>query len=82
MGDPKIPETEMGPICFPGQLQKIQKMVQEARDSGARIVTGGDDRGLGGLFYAPTIVADVTNDAAVCQEEVFGPVLAHAQVLR
>ena len=43
----------MGPICFPGQLQKIQKMVQEARDSGARIVTGGDDRDLGGLFYAP-----------------------------
>jgi acyl-CoA reductase-like NAD-dependent aldehyde dehydrogenase len=76
MGDPKAPETEMGPICFPGQLEKIQKMVQEARDSGARIVTGGDDRDLGGLFYAPTIVADVTNDAMICQEEVFGPVLS------
>ena len=75
MGDPKLPATEMGPICFPGQLQKIQKMVQEARDSGARIVTGGDDRAMGGLFYAPTIVADVTNDAPVCQEEIFGPVL-------
>jgi len=76
MGDPKAPETEMGPICFPGQLQKVQKMVQEARDSGARIVTGGDDRDLGGLFYAPTIVADVGNDAMICQEEVFGPVLS------
>jgi len=76
MGDPKAPATEMGPICFPGQLQKIQKMVQEARDSGARIVTGGDDRELGGLFYAPTIVADVSNDALICQEEVFGPVLS------
>ncbi|HEX2743126.1 MAG TPA: aldehyde dehydrogenase [Streptosporangiaceae bacterium] len=76
MGDPRQPETEMGPICFPGQLQKIQKFVQEARDSGARIVTGGDDRDLGGLFFAPTIIADVTNDAAVCQEEIFGPVLS------
>jgi acyl-CoA reductase-like NAD-dependent aldehyde dehydrogenase len=76
MGDPQQPATEMGPICFPGQLQKIQKYVQQARDSGARIVTGGDDRGLGGLFFAPTIVADVGNDAAVCQEEIFGPVLS------
>jgi len=76
MGDPRQPETEMGPICFPGQLQKIQKFVQEARDSGARIVTGGDDRDMGGLFFAPTIIADVTNDAAVCQEEIFGPVLS------
>jgi acyl-CoA reductase-like NAD-dependent aldehyde dehydrogenase len=76
MGDPRQPETEMGPICFPGQLRKIQKFVQEARDSGARIVTGGDDRDLGGLFFAPTIIADVTNDAAVCQEEIFGPVLS------
>ena len=76
MGDPRQPETEMGPICFPGQLQKIQKFVAEARDSGARVVTGGDDRDLGGLFFAPTIIADVTNDAAVCQEEIFGPVLS------
>ena len=37
---------------------------------------GGDDRDLGGLFYAPTIVADVGNDAMICQEEVFGPVLS------
>jgi acyl-CoA reductase-like NAD-dependent aldehyde dehydrogenase len=76
MGDPRQPGTEMGPICFPGQLQKIQKFVQEARDSGARIVTGGDDRDLGGLFFAPTIIADVTNDSPVCQEEIFGPVLS------
>jgi (Z)-2-((N-methylformamido)methylene)-5-hydroxybutyrolactone dehydrogenase len=76
MGDPQHPETEMGPICFPGQLQKIQKFVRQARDSGARIVTGGDDRGLGGLFFAPTIIADVASDAPVCQEEIFGPVLS------
>lgn len=76
MGDPQAAETEMGPICFPGQLDKIRRFVDDARQSGARIVAGGDDRGIGGLFYAPTIVADVTNDAPICQEEIFGPVLS------
>jgi acyl-CoA reductase-like NAD-dependent aldehyde dehydrogenase len=76
LGDPKDPETEMGPICFPGQLEKIRRIVAEAKESGADIVSGGDDGGMGGLFFGPTIVANVTNDAAVCQEEVFGPVLS------
>jgi aldehyde dehydrogenase (NAD+) len=50
--------------------------VAEAKESGADIVSGGTDGGLGGLFFQPTIVANVTNDAAVCQEEIFGPVLS------
>ncbi|MHB8463932.1 MAG: aldehyde dehydrogenase family protein, partial [Acidimicrobiales bacterium] len=74
MGDPKDPATEMGPICFPGQLEKIRRFVDDARRSGAE-VSGGGDRGLGGLFFEPTIVTNVTNDAPICQEEVFGPVL-------
>ncbi len=76
MGDPKDPETEMGPICFPGQLEKIKRFVDEAKQSGADIVTGGSDGGLGGLFFQPTIVANVTNDSAVCRDEIFGPVLS------
>jgi (Z)-2-((N-methylformamido)methylene)-5-hydroxybutyrolactone dehydrogenase len=74
MGDPKEPDTEMGPICFPGQLDKIRRYVDEARSGGADI-TGGTDRGLGGLFFEPTIVTNVTNNAPVCQDEIFGPVL-------
>jgi aldehyde dehydrogenase (NAD+) len=76
MGDPKDPETEMGPICFPGQLEKIRRFVAEAKESGAGIVTGGSDGGLGGLFYQPTIVANVTNDSPICRDEIFGPVLS------
>jgi aldehyde dehydrogenase (NAD+) len=75
LGDPKEPETEMGPICFPGQLDKIRGYVDNARLAGAEIVTGGSDAGLGGLFFEPTVIADVTNDAQVCQDEIFGPVL-------
>ena len=76
MGDPSAPETEMGPICFPGQHEKIARMVDEAVASGATLVIGGGDGGHGGLFYEATIVGDVGNDAPICQEEVFGPVLS------
>ena len=76
LGDPKAAETELGPIAFPGQHDKIKRYVEQARLDGAAIVTGGDDGGLGGLFYAPTIIAGVTNDSVVCQDEIFGPVLS------
>jgi (Z)-2-((N-methylformamido)methylene)-5-hydroxybutyrolactone dehydrogenase len=76
MGDPLAEATEMGPICFAGQRDKISRLVDAARQSGAQVVTGGGDRGLGGLFYEPTVLANVTNAAEICQQEVFGPVLA------
>ncbi|MGD9701295.1 MAG: aldehyde dehydrogenase [Acidimicrobiia bacterium] len=76
MGDPSAPETEMGPICFPGQHEKITRMVREAVASGGELLTGGGDGGLGGLFYEATTVGNIANDAMICQEEVFGPVLS------
>jgi aldehyde dehydrogenase (NAD+) len=76
MGDPLLPETEMGPICFPGQHAKIRRLVGNAVGAGARVVTGGGDRDIGGLFFEPTVLADLSNDAEICQQEVFGPVLA------
>jgi acyl-CoA reductase-like NAD-dependent aldehyde dehydrogenase len=76
MGDPKDPKTEMGPICFPGQRDKIRDFVEAARSDGATILTGGGDRGMGGLFFEPTIITDVTNESVVCQDEIFGPVLS------
>ena len=50
-------------------------MVDAAVSDGAEIVTGGGDRGLVGLFYEPTIVRNVSNANALCQNEVFGPML-------
>ena len=76
MGDPKEAATEMGPICFPGQLDKIRRFVDEAKATGADIVAGGGDRGMGGLFFEPTIVANIANDDPICQDEIFGPVLS------
>jgi aldehyde dehydrogenase (NAD+) len=81
LGDPAEAETEMGPVCFPAQQQKIKGMVDRAVESGATIVIGGrvpdaNPNLAGGYFYEPTILANVTPDMEIAQDEVFGPVLA------
>lgn len=75
MGDPKDPATEMGPISFRGQYDKVAAWVDRARADGAHIASGGGDGGRGGLFFEPTVITEVDNSAAICREEVFGPVL-------
>ena len=72
-------ETEMGPLITARHLASVDRYVQEAREQGARICTGGaraDTEELtAGNFYLPTIVDQVAHDARICKEEVFGPVL-------
>ncbi|MFG3022357.1 aldehyde dehydrogenase [Streptomyces sp. NPDC048254] len=75
MGDPTESATEMGPICFPGQLEKIRHYVDTARKEGALIRAGGGDGGHGGLFFQPTLITGLPHDSVVCREEIFGPVL-------
>ena len=75
LGDPMKPETEMGPICFRGQWDKVNTYVALARSEGGEIVTGGSDGGRGGLFFEPTVITGLTNASAVAQDEIFGPVL-------
>ena len=78
LGDPKDPETEMGPIATEAQHAKIASMIGEAVDAGARVLVGagnGVTLPERGRFAAPTILADVAPEATIAQEEVFGPVL-------
>ncbi|MDZ4044324.1 MAG: aldehyde dehydrogenase [Rhodoglobus sp.] len=75
LGNPMHADTEMGPICFQAQWDKIDHYVDIARSEGGTILTGGSDGGRGGLFYEPTIVTGLTNRSAVAQDEIFGPVL-------
>lgn len=66
----------LGPLQNKAQFDIVSGLVDAARDGGARIVTGGEAAPeLGELFYRPTIVADIDNDAALVQEEQFGPAL-------
>jgi aldehyde dehydrogenase (NAD+) len=76
-GDPADPANVVGPIIRLEQLERVEGLVERARQGGARIVTGGarGDRGGKGFWYLPTVVADVAEDAEIAQTEVFGPVL-------
>src|SRR5262249_4482830 len=71
--------TMIGPLHTEGQREEIESQVQDPIDRGARLLTGGDRlRGAdfdNGHFYAPTLLADVPEDARVATEEVFGPAL-------
>ncbi len=75
MGDPTLPETEMGPVATPQQHRKILGMIEQAVAEGARLACGGGSGEAGGLFVQPTILVDVSPQMTIAQEEVFGPVL-------
>lgn len=75
MGDPRDPATDMGSLISHAHRDKVAGMVERARAAGARIVTGGVRPDGPGAFYPPTLVADVTEDAEIYRDEVFGPVL-------
>jgi len=76
---PQAQGAQMGPIASFGHREKIEGMVQAARDEGAQVLIGGkrpQDQSLaGGAFYQPTILGGLKPDAMVVQEEIFGPVL-------
>ncbi len=80
MGNPLDQATEMGPAANEPQFRRILAAIDEAKDSGARLVTGGrraTGAGLeSGYFIEPTVFADVSNASRLAQEEIFGPVLA------
>ncbi len=77
LGDPTLPDTQIGPISTRPQFEKILDYIRIAREEGARCVLGGKARGdLGaGQFIEPTIFTGVDNRMRIAQEEVFGPVL-------
>jgi aldehyde dehydrogenase (NAD+) len=80
LGDPRLPATEMGTAANEPQYRRILECIANARQEGARLVTGGEPAREGhlarGFFIQPTIFADVDNGMRVAQEEIFGPVLA------
>ena len=79
VGNPMDDATQMGPIANNPQLARVEEMVDAARSGGARIVAGGTRAAVEqfpqGLWYDPTILDGVGNEAQIAQDEVFGPVL-------
>jgi len=69
----------IGPVVSQAQYDKIQGLIQQGIDEGARLVAGGLGRPEGhnrGYFVRPTVFADVNNDMTIAREEIFGPVLS------
>ena len=64
----------MGPLIDAAAVAKVEEHIADALAKGARVLTGGGKHALGGLFFEPTVLADVTPAMIVAREETFGPV--------
>ncbi|MFN7750925.1 MAG: NADP-dependent succinate-semialdehyde dehydrogenase [Pseudomonadota bacterium] len=67
-------DVTQGPLIDQAGLEKVEEHVADALAKGAKLLTGGRRHALGGTFYEPTILTDVTTDMKVTTEETFGPV--------
>ena len=65
--------VEVGPLISEKAVEKVEAHLQDALDKGGRLITGGKRHALGGTWFEPTVVADVTADMACAREETFGP---------
>lgn len=78
IGRPEEDSVQIGPLIHATHRDAVHHHVTNAADAGATILTGGvipDDPALaGGYYYPPTLITAVSSDAAICQQEVFGPV--------
>ncbi|PZV39440.1 aldehyde dehydrogenase family protein [Mesorhizobium kowhaii] len=80
IGDGADPETEIGPLISPKQLERVTGFIEDGTRQGAKLVTGGNritEGGLGaGNFIAPSVFSGVTDDMRIAREEIFGPVIS------
>jgi len=76
VGDPLDAETQVGSLISSSHRDKVHGFVEQGRQEGAEVVTGGETGGDGkGAFYKPTVLAKVESSMTVAQEEIFGPVV-------
>ena len=76
VGDGLQEGTTTGPLINDAAVEKVQNHLKDAQDKGGEVLTGGHSHQLGGTFYQPTIVTNVTQDMVVAQDETFGPLAA------
>jgi len=71
VGDPKSGTVALGPVIDDRQLQRVDGIVQDAVQAGARLAAGGTHDGR---FYQPTVLVDLAEDSPAWKDEIFGPV--------
>jgi aldehyde dehydrogenase (NAD+) len=78
VGDPFAEGTGIGPLASKVQFEKVQRLIKQGIEEGAKLIAGGlgVPEGIHKGYYAkPTVFADVNNDMTIASEEIFGPVL-------
>jgi succinate-semialdehyde dehydrogenase/glutarate-semialdehyde dehydrogenase len=68
------PGVDVGPLIDAAQRAKVTRLVEDARERGARVLAGGEEVPGRGYFYRPTLLTDVPSDAKLLEQEIFGPV--------
>jgi aldehyde dehydrogenase (NAD+) len=79
VGDPANPKTAIGPMVSQKQYERVQSYIRKGIEEGAEVLAGGEGHPDGldaGFFVKPTVFANVKNNMAIAQEEIFGPVLS------
>ncbi|MEE3661679.1 NAD-dependent succinate-semialdehyde dehydrogenase [Brenneria sp. g21c3] len=74
VGDGTQPGVTQGPLIDDDAIDKVQQHIADALAKGATLLLGGKPHELGGTFFTPTIIGDVTRDMRFAREETFGPV--------
>ena len=80
VGDGLAAVTDQGPLIDAKALAKVEEHIADAVSKGASITAGGKRHALGGTFFEPTILSDVTTAMLVAREETFGPVAPLVQI--
>ena len=68
------PDVQQGPLIDRAAMDKVSRHIDQALSQGATLLTGGQPHALGGTFFQPTVLADVTAEMSVAVDETFGPV--------
>jgi succinate-semialdehyde dehydrogenase / glutarate-semialdehyde dehydrogenase len=66
--------STQGPLIDANAVDKVESFIADAKNNGAKIAIGGERHALGGTFFEPTVLTDVTRDMLISREEIFGPV--------
>lgn len=73
VGDGFDPDTQMGPLANHRRIEALERLVADAREKGAKVLTGGDRLKNRGYFFPPTVLTELPDDAKAMSEEPFGP---------
>lgn len=66
--------STQGPLIDANAVGKVESFIADAKNNGAKVAIGGERHALGGTFFEPTVLTDVTRDMIISREEIFGPV--------